>query len=123
MYNQVKSCTKYGRPDHYETYSVSSLKKSKHSQHYFIGQWCARSTYGFKLQEGRHATTTIYYGNRSIQIPEGVLSHCTWMCLPNIKNGNFSIPIFRTISDPLLYNFLKKNIDHDKRDSSNKPRN
>ena len=29
----------------------------------------------------------------------------TWMCLPNLKNLTFSIPIFRPITHPLVYHF------------------
>ena len=35
------------------------------------------------------------------------LNH-TWMCLPNLKNLTFSIPIFRPITHPSVYLFRQK---------------
>ena len=32
----------------------------------------------------------------------------TWMCLPDLENLTFSIPIFCSISNPSVYHFLKE---------------
>ena len=42
--------------------------------------------------------------------PEGYFrQNCTWMCLPDLKNWAFSIPIFCHITHPSVYHFQKKN--------------
>ena len=42
-----------------------------------------------------------------LYLPRGGYFHQnrTWMCLPNLENLTFSIPIFRPITHPLVYQF------------------